>query len=134
VGILLWQLMSQITFEQLEQKHGANPHRAELIKQLREELDYWKAVSASLRVWLFGPFLGLAETPDAVNVLLIAVLKPPDPAAPRRVRRPQIQVHFRLGKELVDKAEMVRTFNALPQNIENNLQLDPERVIELTLA
>ncbi|MFI5378777.1 MAG: hypothetical protein ACHRHE_05745 [Tepidisphaerales bacterium] len=123
-----------MTLEQIEQNHGANPHRAELIKQLREELDYWKTISASLRVWLFGPFLGLAEAPDVINVLLIAVLKPADANAPRRVRRPQIQVHFRLGKELVDKAEMVRTFNSLPQNLENNLKLDPERVVELTLA
>ena len=125
--------MSQMTLEQIEQTHGGNPHRADLIKQLREELDYWKAISASLRAWVYGPFTGMAEAPDTINVLLIAVLKPADPNAPRRVRRPQIQVHFRLGKELVDTAEMVRTFNTLPQNIENNLRLDPDRVIELVL-
>ncbi|MGA2497426.1 MAG: hypothetical protein ABSH20_06775 [Tepidisphaeraceae bacterium] len=122
-----------MTLEQIEQHHAGNPHRAELVKQLREELDYWKAISSALRAWIYGPFLGMAETPDAINVLLIAVLKPADPNAPHRIRRPQIQVHFRLGKELVDKAEMVRTFNSLPQNIENNLQLDPERVVELVL-
>ncbi len=125
--------MSQLTLEQLQQNHGTNPSRAELVKQLGEELDYWKAISSALRVWVYGPFLGLTETPDVLNVLLTAVLKPPDPNAPHRVRRPQIQVHFRLVKELVDKAEMVRTFNALPQNIENNVQLDPERVVELVL-
>ena len=134
MGMLLWQVMSQLTLEQFEQNHGANPQRAELVKHLREELDYWKAISASFRVWIYGAFLGMAEAPDVINVLLIAVLKPPDANAPRRVRRPQVQVHFRLGKELVDKAEMVRTFNSLPQNIENNLKLDPERVVELVLA
>jgi hypothetical protein len=125
--------MSQFTLEQLEQQHGRNPHRVELVKHLREELEYWKAVSTSMRAWVYGPFMGVAEAPDAINVLLIAVLKPPDPGSPRRVRRPQVQVHFRLGKELVNKDEMVRTFNQLPQNIENGIQLVPDRVFELTL-
>jgi hypothetical protein len=125
--------MSQLTLEQLEKLHATNPHRAELLRQFREELDYWKAVSSSLRVWVYGPYFGLADQPDTINVLLIAVLKPPDPSAPRRQRRPQVQVHFRLGKELVAKEEMVKTFNSLPQNIENSIQLDSERVFELTL-
>jgi hypothetical protein len=126
--------MKQITFEQLQQQHTANGHRVELLEHLREELDYWQAVSAELRVWLYGPFLGITEAPNAVQILLAAVLKPHSPTAPRRVRRPQVEVHFRLVKDLVNKEEMVRTFNNLPQNIVNHVSLEPDRVAELTLG
>lgn len=125
--------MSPMTLEQFQARYATNPHRENLVNLLKLELDYWKAVCSSFRVWVYGPFLGIADQPDAINLLLFAILNPPDPNAPKRQPKPQIQVHFRLGRELVTAEQMVQTFNNLPQNIENKLQLDPAKVVELTI-
>ena len=122
-----------LTLEQLEKSYGTNPHRLNVIAQLKEELAYWQAVTSALQVWVYGPFLGMTEEPD-INVLLFAVLKPADPAAPRRVKRPNVQVHFRLGKDSVKKDDMIRTFNEHPQNVDNGVKLKPEQVHELALG
>jgi hypothetical protein len=125
--------MSPMTLEQFHSRYATNPHRENLVNLLQQELEYWKAISSSFRAWAWGPFLGVADQPDAINVLLIAILKPPDPNSPKRQLKPQIQVHFRLANELVTAEQMVKTFNNLPQNIENNIRLDASKVVEISL-
>jgi hypothetical protein len=125
--------MTPLTLEQLEKTYGTNAHRLNVIAQLKEELAYWQAVTSALQVWVYGPFLGMTEEPD-INVLLFAVLKPADPSSPRRVKRPNVQVHFRLGKDTVKKDDMIRTFNEHPQNVDNGVKLRPEQVHELALG
>src|SRR5688572_3298278 len=126
--------MSEITFEQIEQQYARNPARQAVLKELREEIDYWKATSTTLRAWVFGQFFGIAEEPDKVQVLISAVLKPPDPSLPRPVRRDKVQVYRRMGPALVSKEEMIRTFNLHPQNVEEGVTLRGDQVKELIVA
>jgi hypothetical protein len=125
--------MSDITFEQIEQQYARNPARQAVLKELREEIEYWKGTSSSLKAWVFGQYFGIAEEPDKVQVLISAVLKPPDPSLPRPIRRDKVQVYRRLGPALVSKEEMIRTFNLHPQNQEEGITLRAEQVKELTI-
>ena len=77
--------MSDITFEQIEKQYAINPARQAILKELREEIDYWKQTTSALKAWVFGQFFGIADEPERVQLLISAVLKPPDPALPRRV-------------------------------------------------
>ncbi len=126
--------MSEITFEQIEAQYAKNPARQAVLKELREEIDYWKQTTTALRAWVFGQFFGIVEEPDKVQVLISAVLKPPDPSLPRNVRRDRVQVYRRMGPALVSKEEMIRTFNMHPQNQEEGITLRPEQVKELKLG
>jgi len=126
--------MSDITLEQIEKQHASNPARQAVFKELREEIDYWKSTTSALKVWIFGNFLGIAEEPDRVQILISAVLKPPDPSVPRPVRHDKVQVFRGFGPALVSKDEMIRTYNNLAQNIEEGIVLRGDQVKEITLA
>ena len=126
--------MSDLTLEQIEKQHATNPARQAIFKELSEEINYWKGTTSALKVWIFGQFLGIAEEPDRVQILVSAVLKPPDPAAPRPIRHDKVQVFRRFGPALVSKEEMIRTFNQHPQNQEEGVTLRPDQVRELTIA
>jgi len=107
------QRMSDLSFEQIEKLYATNPARQAIFKELREEVEYWKQTTSALKVWVFGNFLGIAEEPDRVQILVSAVLKPPDASVPRPVRREKVQVLRRIGPALVSKEEMIRTYNNL---------------------
>jgi hypothetical protein len=126
--------MSDLTLEQVEKQYATNTARQAVFKELREEIDYWKSTTSALKVWIFGQFLGIADEPDRVQILLTAVLKPPDPALPRPVRREKVQVFRRMGPALVSKEEMIRTFNLHPQNVEEGVTLRGDQVKELIVA
>jgi len=126
--------MTEISLEQIESLHATNSARQAIFRELKEEIDYWKATTSALKVWIFGQFLGIAEEPDRVQILVSAVLKPPDPALPRPVRHDKVQVFRRMGPALVSKEEMIRTFNLHPQNVEEGVTLRPDQVKELTIA
>ena len=126
--------MSDITLEQIEKQHATNPARQAVFKELREEIDYWKSTTSALKVWIFGNFLGIAEEPDRVQILVSAVLKPPDPSVPRPVRHDKVQVFRRFGPALVSKEDMVKTYNNLAQNVEEGIVLRPDQAREITLA
>jgi hypothetical protein len=125
--------MSDITFEQIEAQYARNPARAAVLKELREEIDYWKQTTSALKAWVFGQYFGIVEEPDKVQVLITAVLKPPDPSLPRPTRHDKVQVFRRMGPALVTKEEMIRTFNLHPQNQEEGVTLRPEQVKELAI-
>lgn len=125
--------MSDITFEQIEKQYATNPARQAVFKELREEIDYWKLTTSALKAWVFGQYFGIADEPERVQVLITAVLKPPDPALPRPVRHDKVQVFRRMGPALVTKDEMIRTFNLHPQNQEEGVTLRPDQVKELTI-
>ena len=126
--------MSDITLEQIETQHATNPARQAVFTELRAEIEYWKQTTSALKVWIFGNFMGIAEEPDRVQVLISAVLKPPDPAMPRPVRHDKVQVFRRFGPALVSKEEMLRTYNGLAQNVEEGIVLRPQQVKEITLG
>jgi hypothetical protein len=125
--------MSEITLEQIDKQYATNPARAAVLKELREEIDYWKNTTTALKAWVFGQFFGIVEEPEKVQVLISAVLKPPDPALPRPIRHDKVQVFRRMGPALVTKEEMIRTFNLHPQNQEEGVTLRPDQVQELTI-
>ncbi len=122
-----------ITFEQIEKLYATNPARAAVVKELREEIDYWKNTTTALKAWVFGQFFGIVEEPERVQVLISAVLKPPDPSLPRNIRHDKVQVFRRMGPALVSKDEMIRTFNLHPQNVEEGVTLRSDQVKELTI-
>jgi len=126
--------MSDITLEQIEKQHATNPARQAIFKELREEIDYWKQTTSAVKFWIFGQFLGIAPEPDRAQVLISAVLKPPDPATPRPIRHEKVQVFRRFGPALVTKEEVLRTYNGLAQNVEEGIVLRPEQVKEIVLA
>lgn len=126
--------MSDISFEQIEKQYATNPARQAIFKELREEIDYWKSTTSVLKVWIFGNFLGIAEEPDRAQILVSAVLKPPDPAVPRPVRHDKVQVFRRFGPALYSKEEMIKTYNNLAQNVEEGIVLRPEQVKEIALG
>ena len=126
--------MSDITLEQLEKQHATNPARQAVFRELKEELEYWKSTTSALKVWIFGNFLGIAEEPDRVQILVSAVLKPPDPSAPRPVRHDKVQVFRRFAPALLTKEDLVKTYNNLPQNVEEGIVLRADQVKEITLA
>ena len=126
--------MSEISFQQIEQQYATNPTRQAIFKELREEIEYWKQTTSALKVWIFGNFLGIAEEPDRVQILVSAVLKPPDPATPRPVRHDKVQVFRRFGPALVSKEDMIKTYNNLAQNVEEGIVLRGDQVKELTIA
>src|SRR5947208_17079909 len=97
------QSMSDISFEQIEQQYATNPPRQAILKELREEIEYWKQTTSALKVWIFGQYLGIAEEPDRVQILVSAVLKPPDPATPRPGRHEQVEVCRRPGAARVSR-------------------------------
>jgi hypothetical protein len=125
--------MSDTTFEQIEKQFAINPARQAILKELREEIEYWKLTTSALKAWVFGQYFGIADEPERVQVLISAVLKPPDPALPRPVRHEKVQVFRRMGPVLVSKDEMIRTFNLHPQNVEEGVVLKAEQVKELTI-
>jgi hypothetical protein len=125
--------MSDITFEQIEAQYARNPARAAVLKELREEVDYWKQTTSALKAWVFGQYFGIVEEPEKVQLLISAVLKPPDPSLPRPVRHDKVQVFRRMGPALVSKDEMLRTFNLHPQNQEEGVTLRADQVKELTI-
>jgi len=126
--------MSDISLEQIEKQYATNPARQAVFKELREEIEYWKQTTSAVKVWIFGQFLGISEEPDRVQILVSAVLKPPDPSAPRAARRDKVQVFRRFGPALFSKDEMVKTYNNLAQNVEEGIVLRGEQVKEITLA
>jgi hypothetical protein len=126
--------MSDLSFEQIEQQYATNPARQAILKELREEIDYWKLTTSALKVWVFGQFLGISEEPERVQILVSAVLKPPDPATPRPIRHEKVQVFRRFGPALVSKEDMIKTYNNLAQNLEEGIVLRGEQVKELTVA
>jgi len=126
--------MSDITFEQIEKQYATNPARLAILKELREEIDYWKQTTSALKAWVFGQYFGIADEPERVQVLISAVLKPPDPTLPRPARRDKVQVFRRMAPALVSKDEMIRTFNQHPQNVEEGVTLRGDQVRELTIA
>ena len=128
------QRMSDLSFEQIEKQYATNPARQAIFKELREEVEYWKQTTSALKVWVFGNFLGIAEEPDRVQILVSAVLKPPDPATPRPVRHEKVQVFRRFGPALVSKEDMIKTYNNLAQNAEEGIVLRGDQVKELTIA
>ena len=83
---------------------------------------------------MFGNYLGNADEPDRAQILISAVLKPPDPATPRPVRRDKVQVFRRFGPALISKEEMLKTYNNLAQNVEEGIVLRGDQVKEITLA
>ena len=125
--------MSDITFEQIEKQYATNPARQAILKELREEVEYWKLTTTALKAWVFGQFFGIADEPERVQVLISAVLKPHDPALPRNIRHDKVQVFRRMGPVLVTKEEMIRTFNLHPQNVEEGVTLRGDQVKELTI-
>jgi hypothetical protein len=126
--------MSDISFEQIEKQYAANPARQAILKELREEIEYWKQTTSALKAWVFGQFFGIADEPERVQVLISAVLKPPDPSLPRPIRHDKVQVFRRMGPALVSKEEMIRTYNNLAQNVEEGIVLRADQVKELTIA
>ena len=126
--------MSDLTLEQIEKQHATNPARQAVFRELKEEIEYWKGTTSALKVWVFGNYLGISEEPDRVQILVSAVLKPPDPAAPRPVRHDKVQVFRRFGPALVSKEEMVKTYNNLPQNVEEGIVLRADQAKEIILA
>ena len=126
--------MSDITFEMIEKQYATNPARQAILKELREEIDYWKLTTSALKAWVFGQYFGIVDEPERVQVLISAVLKPHDPAQPRPVRHEKVQVFRRMGPALVSKDEMIRTFNSHPQNVEEGVTLRGDQVRELTIA
>src|SRR5882672_9207901 len=126
--------MSDITFEQIEKQYAINPARAAVLKELREEIEYWKQTTSALKAWVFGQYFGIVDEPERVQVLISAVLKPSDPSLPRPIRHEKVQVFRRMGPALVSKEEMIRTFNQHPQNQEEGVTLRPDQVRELTIA
>ena len=128
------QRMSDLSFEQIEKQYATNPARQAIFKELREEVEYWKQTTSALKVWVFGNFLGIAEEPDRVQILVSAVLKPPDASVPRPVRREKVQVFRRFGPALVSKEEMIRTYNNLAQNVEEGVVLRGDQVKEVLLG
>ncbi|HEV8293605.1 MAG TPA: hypothetical protein VGP94_16845 [Tepidisphaeraceae bacterium] len=126
--------MSDITFEQIEKQYATNPARQAILKELREEIEYWKQTTSALKAWVFGQYFGIADEPERVQVLISAVLKPPDPALPRPIRHEKVQVFRRMGPALVSKEEMIRTFNSHPQNVEEGVTLRGDQVRELTIG
>ena len=126
--------MSDLTLEQIEKQHATNPARQAIFRELKEEIDYWKGTTSALKVWIFGNFLGIAEEPDRVQILVSAVLKPPDPSAPRPVRHDKVQVFRRFAPAVLSKEEMIRTYNNLAQNVDEGIVLRGDQVKEITLA
>jgi len=126
--------MSDLTFEQIEKQYATNSARQGILKELREEIEYWKQTTSALKVWVFGQFFGIADEPERVQVLITAVLKPPDPSLPRPIRHDKVQVFRRMGPALVTKEEMIRTYNNLAQNVEEGIVLRADQVKELTIA
>src|SRR5436190_11724881 len=122
-----------ITFEQIDKQYATNPARAAVLKELREEIEYWKATTTALKAWVFGQYFGIVEEPERIQVLITAVLKPPDPSLPRNIRHDKVQVFRRMGPVLVTKDEMIRTFNLHPQNQEEGVTLRADQVKELTI-
>ena len=126
--------MSDISLEQIEKLHAINAARQAVFKELREELEYWNQTTSAVKVWIFGQFLGISEEPDRVQILVSAVLKPPDPNAPRAARRDKVQVFRRVGPALFSKDEMIKTYNNLAQNVEEGIVLRGDQVKEITIA
>jgi len=126
--------MSDLTLEQIEKQHATNPPRQAIFRELKEEIEYWKLTTSALKIWIFGTFLGIVEEPERVQILVSAVLKPPDPSVPRPVRHDKVQVFRRFGPALVSKEDMVKTYNNLPQNVEEGIVLRADQAREITLA
>jgi hypothetical protein len=126
--------MADFTLEQLEKTYAINPARVAVLAELKEELEYWKKVTSGLKVWVFGPYLGIAPEPDKIDVLLMAVLKPFEPGSPSRGKHDKVRVVFRLVKALTSKEDMIKMFNSQPVNVENGISLRPEHVSELILG
>jgi len=126
--------MSDISFEQIEKQYAGNPARQAILKELREEIEYWKQTTSALKVWVFGQFFGISDEPERVQVLITAVLKPSDPSLPRPIRHDKVQVFRRMGPALVTKEEMIRTYNNLAQNVDEGIVLRADQVKELTIA